>query len=156
MSKESHNGSAASNGKRHCAALTKTGKPCPLNPLKGIQFCFIHDPASVDARFKARSQGGRRSREINIPNKLSKFEILGMPKFRIKTVADIVKLLGFVMNAIISGKIDPKIGTSIGFLCNCTLNGLDRLNASVDIPVKPLGGLRPETISRIENEINLI
>ncbi len=156
MSNESHNGSPASNGKRHCCALTKTGKPCPLNPLKGIKFCFIHDPASADARHKARSQGGRRSRELQVPKKLSHFEILGMPKFRIKTVADIVKLLGFVMNAIISGKIDPKIGTSIGFLCNSTINALGQMQQTVDIQVKPTGGLRPETISRIENEINLI
>ncbi len=135
--------------------MTKDGAACQGQRQLNSAYCYFHDPARAQDRKKHSGAGGRKSSVKEVPRTLSKFEILGMPKFKIRTVADIVKLLGFVMNAILQKKIDPKVGTSIAFICNCTLNALDRLQ-TVDIQVRPSGGLRPETIKRIENEINLI
>jgi hypothetical protein len=49
---------------RTCKATTEQSQPCQAAPLKGSNFCFMHDPDHAEDAKRARELGGvRRRRE---------------------------------------------------------------------------------------------
>ncbi len=42
----------------HCAATTRSRRPCKAYPLAGSRFCFTHDPNRAESRSQARRLGG--------------------------------------------------------------------------------------------------
>ena len=52
---------------RACRATTADGKHCPVRPLRGGDFCFMHDPDHVAEADEARKLGRlRRRRESTL------------------------------------------------------------------------------------------
>ncbi len=60
--------------KKRCKELTKRGKPCKA-PVQPSGYCFMHDPALLQQRNAARSQGGRRT-GMQIPKDIDSSEWL--------------------------------------------------------------------------------
>ena len=78
----------------NCKAKTHGGQPCKAKPIKGSKYCFIHDPASGEARAKARKLGGQRQRTPHAGNPET------LPK-QIKTIEDVKGLLDYTLAEII-------------------------------------------------------
>jgi len=73
-----------------CKAMTKDGKYCQAQAIKGSQFCFIHDPAQGAARAQARKRGGERRR---VPH-------AGKPETipaSVRTIDDVLKILDYAL-----------------------------------------------------------
>ena len=78
----------------NCKAKTHDGKPCKAKPIKGSKYCFIHDPASGEARAQARKLGGQRQRTPHGGNPDN------LPK-QIKTLEDIRLLFDYTIAEVI-------------------------------------------------------
>jgi hypothetical protein len=48
--------------KRSCQSRTRAGEPCRQAPMREGDFCFWHDPDSVEEASRARQLGGTRRR----------------------------------------------------------------------------------------------
>src|SRR5687768_4739366 len=62
--------------KRFCVALRADGQPCQSAPQTESPFCWMHDPANVEAATEARRVGGlRRRREGTVTGA---YEVIGL------------------------------------------------------------------------------
>jgi hypothetical protein len=70
-----------------CQAINRRGRKCNAYALADSDYCFFHDPAKVEERKEARTNGGqaRAGRTISRGNT--------QPR-EIKSVADVLALLG--------------------------------------------------------------
>ena len=61
-----------------CIAKNRYGKPCGGFAMSGVDFCFSHDPNSLEKLKLARRKGGRNRRSAkgisNYPGKINNFE----------------------------------------------------------------------------------
>jgi hypothetical protein len=69
-----------------CEAITTSGEPCQMAPLRGERFCWNHDPAHAADRAAARKRGGRNS---------SRAGPVGLPvePVRLRSVEDVRTML---------------------------------------------------------------
>ncbi len=86
--------------------------------MTGKTFCFSHDPSAEtkQAKLEAVRKGGL-TREIEINKPLETVEIAS-PK-------DVISLLIKVIGEVRSGAIDPKIGSTLGYLATCLLKAYE-------------------------------
>ena len=71
------------------------------------EHCYRHDPNSRDLSLEASRRGGL-AREVELLTPLEE-----MP---INTSKDVVKLIATTINEVRTGKLDPRIANTIGFL----------------------------------------
>ena len=99
----------------HCKAITKKGKHCKSHPLKGKDYCFIHDPESQEKRSQALSKGGRTPKKIQVH----------LDPITIVTQKDVVLLLCDTINNVRSGGMPPRIANCVGYLAGHLLKALE-------------------------------
>lgn len=99
----------------HCKAITKKGEKCKSHPLKGKEYCFIHDPESQEVRSRALSNGGRTPKKIQVQ----------LDPITIVTQKDVVLLLCDTINNVRSGCMPPRIANSVGYLAGHLLKALE-------------------------------
>ena len=99
----------------HCKAITKKGEHCKSHPLKGKDYCFIHDPENKDKRALALSQGGQTPKKIQVH----------LDPININTQRDVVLLLCNTINNVRSGCMPPRIANSVGYLAGHLLKALE-------------------------------
>jgi hypothetical protein len=68
-----------------CEATTKAGRPCMAAAMSGSPWCFIHNPATAQARADARRRGGLRVHGLD-PEAPE-------PQVRIRVIRDCLELL---------------------------------------------------------------
>jgi hypothetical protein len=103
-----------------CRALNRNGDRCKATPLRGAHFCFFHAPGSRQQRKAARRAGGvGRSK----PAAVLGDEMADAP---LKSIGDVVTLLGTTINHVLTGRLDPRIGNSVGYLAGVILRGLEQ------------------------------
>ena len=92
------------NGK--CQATTKAGRPCAAPAVCGGAFCSLHaDPARAAALGR---KGGARNRKVydsDVGN-------VSVPE----SAGDVKRMLAEAMADTRAGKIDPKLGSTLGYL----------------------------------------
>jgi hypothetical protein len=93
---------------RPCAFTMSDGATCGARRLAGRDFCFFHDPKSVEKRENARRSGGKKNRPTTLPPTT--------PDVRLLDGQGVARLLEQTINQVRRGEIDPKIGTTIGYL----------------------------------------
>jgi hypothetical protein len=49
---------------RKCAAVTRSGGPCRMRPLRGAHYCYTHDTKAGADRARSRRLGGLHRRRI--------------------------------------------------------------------------------------------
>lgn len=102
---------------KKCSFVKSNGKSCGALPMRGMSFCYFHNP-EVSAKEKRdhQSKGGKQKLcRISKPLK----------PLQIKTSNDILGLLEITINQVRDGSIDVKIANSLGFLANHFLKAFE-------------------------------
>ncbi|HOD02895.1 MAG TPA: hypothetical protein PKN28_06170 [Clostridiales bacterium] len=92
---------------RQCKAILDDGEQCGAYALKGKDYCFSHDPSSREAKLEAVRNGGL-VKKVRIDEPLTQVDIV--------TAKDVVRLLTVTIEEVRTGKLDPRIANTIGFL----------------------------------------
>lgn len=101
-------------GRRTCKATTNAGKPCPAPAVENC-LCFFHaDPARAA---ELGRKGGRRNRRTYE----SDMKEVAAPQ----NAADVTAILADAMAEIRAGKMDPKLGTTLGYLGTSLLKAIE-------------------------------
>jgi len=101
--------------KHKCKAVTKEGKQCTSHPLRGRDYCFIHDPENGEARAIALSKGGHTAKKVQVH----------LDPLTITTQKDVVNLLCDTINNVRSGAMPPRIANCVGYLAGHLLKALE-------------------------------
>lgn len=97
---------------------------CKAIALKTDSFCYMHSKKISELEKKtARSKGGKQ-KQIKIENE-NEFQT-----FDLNTVSDVMMLNATIINKVLSGKFNIKIGTSICYMLSLQLKAIE-LNKSV-------------------------
>jgi hypothetical protein len=95
---------ATANGK--CKAKTKAGRPCAAPAARGGAFCSLHaDPERAAALGR---KGGARNRKVYDADVCN----VSVPE----SAGDVKRMLAEAMADTRAGKIDPKLGSTLGYL----------------------------------------
>ena len=101
------------NGK--CQAKTKAGRPCAAPVLSGSAFCSLHaDPERAAALGR---KGGARNRKVydgDVHN-------VSVPE----SAGDVKRMLAETMAEIRAGRMDPKLGSTLGYLGTALLRAFE-------------------------------
>src|SRR5215469_12612679 len=103
----------ATSGK--CKAMTRAGSSCAAPAIKGGQFCSLHSDPSRAAQLGRK--GGMGNRHV--------YENDGKEVSPPQTASDVKNLLADAMAEIRSGKMDPKLGTTLGYLGTSLLKAIE-------------------------------
>jgi hypothetical protein len=105
---------------RGCQKTKADGSQCEAGAITGSRFCYFHDPSKAHERLVAQRAGGRaRSRGIAVLPE-------GTPDRPLETAADGMALLREVVNRVLTGKLNPKTATAVGYLLNIFLRALSQ------------------------------
>ena len=118
----------AANGS--CKAKTKAGGPCAAPAIRGGQFCAIHSDPERAAQLGRK--GGRGNRHL--------YENDGREVAAPQTALDVKNLLAEVMAEVRAGAMDPKLGTTLGYLGTSLLRAIEMADAD-------------ERLKRVENDL---
>jgi hypothetical protein len=102
---------------RTCAKVKADGNRCGARALNGAEFCFFHDPASVQERAAASRRGGEKNRARVLPSDTSDFPLSG--------AGDAAALLGRTVNQVLRGELDPRVANTVGYLIGLQIRALD-------------------------------
>lgn len=72
--------------RRICRFIKENGEVCRAAPMRDSDYCFLHDPESVEAATEARRLGGKRRRREKVTSVVYDLEGLG-------SAGDILRLL---------------------------------------------------------------
>ncbi len=87
-----------------CQAVCKSGKPCTAPAKKGSRFCALHGNPQYAAEIGRK--GGQSNRHV--------YETHDFPVP--STAAEVKDMLAEVTSGILAGRLNPKIGTVVGYL----------------------------------------
>ena len=113
--------------RRRCIATTHAGGPCQGRPIKGNDYCHSHHPEREDIRkqsAQAMIQGRRDRRALKdaafLPNALD-------------TADDLLQTVHGVVQALLLGKLQPKIGTAVFYGINaaCRIQDANKKNETL-------------------------
>lgn len=110
-----------------CKATTKAGKPCQALAGEGSDFCFFHDPDRRPAAREVQRRGGQTGKAATLaPTDLKPWRgaagevtVLHSP-----TLPDLVNLLCDTIDDVRTGRLDPKVANSVGYLSGIILKAL--------------------------------
>ena len=103
----------APNGK--CQAKTKAGGPCAAPVAHGGNYCALH--ADPERAAQLGRKGGAKNRRVYEPN-----EWEGSAP---QNASDVKNLLADAMAEIRRGRMDPKLGTTLGYLGTSLLKAIE-------------------------------
>jgi len=107
------NRQATANGK--CKAKTKAGRPCAAPVLSGSAFCSLHaDPERAAALGR---KGGARNRKVYDADVCN----VSVPE----SAGDVKRMLAEAMADIRAGRMDPKLGSTLGYLGTSLLRAFE-------------------------------
>ena len=101
------------NGK--CQAKTKAGRPCAAPAVRGGIYCALH--ADPERAAQLGRKGGTKNRKVYEPN-----EWEGSAP---QNASDVKNLLADAMAEIRRGRMDPKLGTTLGYLGTSLLKAIE-------------------------------
>ena len=95
----------------NCIQIKEDGTKCGAHPMRGSQFCFLHNPATKAERANAQARGAHTTKKLLKP----------LAPVRIQKTGDIITLLQGTLNEVRSGKMQPRIANCVGYLCGIIL-----------------------------------
>lgn len=97
-----------------CLSTKADGSPCLAQPIRADGYCWWHSPALEQLRQEKRAQGGS-----NRSNKARAKKALPAEPM---TAEEIRSYLGVVFKGVISGKIEPGVGTASATIARALLD----------------------------------
>jgi len=104
---------STANGK--CQAKTKAGRPCAAPAVRGGIYCALH--ADPERAAQLGRKGGTKNRRAYEGN-----EWQGSAP---RNACDVKNLLAEAMAEIRAGRMDPKLGTTLGYLGTSLLKAIE-------------------------------
>ena len=98
-----------------CKAMTKAGGSCSAPAIRGENFCYLHSDPGRAAQLGR--MGGMGNRHV--------YENDGKEVSPPQTASDVKNLLAYAMAEIRAGKMDPKLGTTLGYLGTSLLKAIE-------------------------------
>ena len=89
-----------------CQATTKAGRRCAAPPVRGQNYCALH--SNPDRAAELGRKGGTRNRKVYDGDG----RVVSVPE----TVGDVKRMLAETMADIRGGRMDPKLGSTLGYL----------------------------------------
>jgi len=113
-----------------CRAVTKSGKPCSARPVDAAGLCAWHSPAWAERRRQWSAKGGAARSNRERAKKHLPADPLGAD--------ELVAYLTVVFKGVISGRMEPKIGTAAAAIAKtmtdiATAGALDDLQAEIEM-----------------------
>jgi len=125
-----------------CKHIKQNGEQCKANTMKGLEYCYLHNPKiSEEEKKEASKKGGlNRAKTIKQP----------LPSLVIKEPGDTVTLLIDTINRVRAGELDIKVANCLGFLTERLLKAFEitkeketdkkiEIKIEVDKQIKKLG-----------------
>ena len=110
---------------RQCSFTRPDGEHCKARPLRGLPFCFFHDPSQATERKEACRAGGRANHVQG--------RTVSSPIAALSDAGDVVTILSDTMIRLRAGEIDPKIANTLGFLAGVLLKAFEHADAGKQI-----------------------
>jgi general stress protein YciG len=104
---------ATTNGK--CKAKTKAGRPCAAPAVRGGNYCALH--ADPERAAQLGRKGGTKNRKVydgDVRN-------VSVPE----SAGDVQRMLAESMAELRAGKMDPKLGSTLGYLGTSLLRAFE-------------------------------
>jgi len=98
-----------------CRAKTKAGRSCAAPAIRGSEFCALHSDPNRAAELGRK--GGARNRKAYG----GELQNVSVPE----SAWDVKRMLAETMAEIRSGKIDPKLGSTLGYLGTALLRAFE-------------------------------
>ena len=101
-----------------CESTRADGEPCGAVPRPGRSFCAFHDPECHTERNAGRRRGGlerSRARAV-LPD--------SAPPTILHTTRDVCELLAQTIDDVRTGRLDPKIANTVGYLAGVMVRAL--------------------------------
>ena len=99
-----------------CSATAKSGEPCASPVLPDSDFCWIHDPASAEARREAARRGGRgKSNRARAARAMTTYSI-----------EDVRAVLSTALRDLLAGKLDVGVATAAASLCRVIITANEK------------------------------
>jgi hypothetical protein len=105
---------------KKCQKVKRNGQRCEANAMTDSDFCFFHDPGKARERAAARRAGGveRSRRAVVLPP--------DTPDRPLRSGREVIELVPFMINKILRGELDPKIGSVVGYLLTVQMKAVDQ------------------------------
>ncbi|MBU0717195.1 MAG: hypothetical protein ABII12_12140 [Planctomycetota bacterium] len=105
---------------RRCRHIKADGTRCRAVARGESDSCFFHDSETADQRKAAQRAGGiKRSKAAAVLSP-------DTPDVPLKTVHDVVRLLGASLNQVRRGEIDPRVSNAVGYLAGILLKAMEQ------------------------------
>jgi hypothetical protein len=104
--------------RQQCEATTAGGQRCRTLALPGKTCCVFHSPEHAEARAAGRRAGGKRRSQ---PAPVAPPDTPDAP---LTTVAEVVTMLGRVVNEMHTGRLDVRVGNGCVYGCAALLRAL--------------------------------
>lgn len=100
---------------RTCRAKTKAGRPCAAPVLSGSAFCALHSDPNRAAELGRK--GGARNRKVYEGEVCN----VSVPQ----SAGDVKRMLAETMADIRAGRMNPKLGSTLGYLGTALLRAFE-------------------------------
>src|SRR5215471_861050 len=94
---------------------------CEAAPIKGKNFCFMHDPEKREERAEAQSRGGRNRRQPEPPPRIPP----NLPLVTLDSRGHVLVLYEATINFVLHGQMDLRVANNLGYLCMGALMTID-------------------------------
>ena len=102
-----------------CSASRADGSPCGARARPGGRLCLFHDPRCKSARDAGRRAGGQRRCQ---PRATVPVESYAM---ELRSVEDVCELLSGTIRDVRTGRLDPKLANTVGYLASVLVRALE-------------------------------
>ncbi len=102
---------------KQCKYNAEDGTKCKGYAITDSQYCLSHDPDKQEERL-ARAQKGGMAQEYQSLD-------LQLPPLTVGSAGDIIKASIQLVNELRTGKVPPKIATTIGYLLGIALKAIE-------------------------------
>jgi hypothetical protein len=100
-----------------CKHIKPDGEQCNANAMRGLDYCYTHNPDISDEEKREAKQRGGQNRAVAISEPL--------PPLAIAEPNDAVLLIVDTINRVRSGELDIRVANCLGFLTDKLLKAFE-------------------------------
>jgi len=110
-----------------CSFIKPDGEQCNANAMRGLDYCYTHNPDISDEEKREAKQRGGQNRAVAISEPL--------PPLAIAEPNDAVLLIVDTINRVRAGELDIRVANCLGFLTDKLLKAFEvsKLNDRMEI-----------------------
>lgn len=103
--------------KKKCIFVKDNGVTCNSYAMKDSKFCYFHNPDVEEERLETKRNGGKS--KVLVVNKIMQKPI------KLDNAKQVTKFYSQLVNEVMSGEMDLRLATGIGYLLNGLLKSME-------------------------------